>query len=496
MQKHVLSKSTFIRGLKCSKSLYLNKHNRDLKDELSEMQKAIFNQGDMVGELAQQLFPNGIDCTTKTFYNFEDAIKKTQLCIHGGKKVIYEAAFQFNGVLAILDILVKNENGWKAYEVKSSTSISKTHINDAAIQSYVIENSGLKLEDVFIVHINNKYVKKNELDLEKLFTVTSVKDEISKIEMDISKEIENQKKILNQKDIPPKDIGPHCTSPYNCDFIGNCWENIPKYSVFDISNLSQEKKFDLFKKGILKIDDIPTDYPLSKNQKIQVSCEQSNEKIINEIKISNFISELQLPLYYLDFETFSSAVPIFNNSKPYEHMVFQFSLHIQKERNGKTTHYEHLAVADGSDPRLNFIKNLIKSCRGSGDIIVYNKSFESSKIKQLAEAFPEYEIELKQLISRIKDLMVPFQKKWYYKKEMKGSYSIKNVLPAMINNLSYESLTIKEGGMASHTFSQMMSGTFKGNNQNARKDLLEYCKLDTLAMVEILNKLTLEVKCI
>ena len=489
MQKHVLSKSTFIRGLKCSKSLYLNKHRKDLKDELSDMQKAIFNQGDMVGELAQQLFPNGVDCTTKTFYNFEEALKKTQLCIQEGKKIIYEAAFQFNGVLAVLDILVKDQDGWKAYEVKSSTSVSTTHINDAAIQAYVIENSGIKLEDIFIVHINNKYVKDGEIEINKLFSINSVKDKISNSPLNIKQEIEKQKLILKQKNIPEKAIGAHCKSPYNCDFIGNCWENIPLYSVFDISNLSQEKKFNLQSKGILKIENIPDDYPLSKNQKIQVSCEKEDERLIDKEKLSSFISDLQYPLYYLDFETFSSAVPIFNYSKPYEHMVFQFSLHIQKEKNGKTEHFEHLAIADGTDPRINFINALIKFCTGKGNVIVYNKGFESSKIEQLAIAFPKHKKELQQIISRIRDLMIPFQKKWYYDKKMKGSHSIKNVLPAMINDLSYENLSIKDGGMASHTFSQMMSGTFKGDNETTRKYLLEYCKLDTLAMVEIVNKL-------
>ena len=170
-------------------------------------------------------------------------------------------------------------------------------------------------------------------------------------------------------------------------------------------------------------------------------------------------------------------------------MVFQFSLHIQKEKNGETEHYEHLAKADGTDPRINFIKALIKFCAGTGSVIVYNKGFESSKIEQLAIAFPEFKNELQQIISRIKDLMIPFQKKWYYNKNMKGSHSIKNVLPAMVNNLSYESLSIKDGGMASHTFSQMMSGTFEGDAESTRKYLLDYCKLDTLAMVEILNKL-------
>ena len=177
-------------------------------------------------------------------------------------------------------------------------------------------------------------------------------------------------------------------------------------------------------------------------------------------------------------------------------MVFQFSLHIQNERNGRTEHYEHLANADGSDPRINFIIDLIKFCKGNGNVIVYNRGFESGKIEQLATAFPAYKKELKHIVSRIKDLMIPFQKKWYYNKKMKGSYSIKNVLPAMINDLSYNNLSIKDGGMASHTFSQMMSGTFKGDNETSRKDLLEYCKLDTLAMVEILNKLNLLVNSV
>ena len=489
MQNHILSKSTYIRGLKCAKSLYLNKHKKHLRDELSPMQKAIFNQGNLVGELAQKLFPKGVDCTSQTFYNFNDALLKTKKAIEDNVNVIYEAAFQHNGVLAILDILVKDKQGWKAYEVKSGTSISSTYIKDAAVQSYVIENCQIKLEDFFIVHINNKYIRKENLELDKLFTITSVNEKIKQLTNEVPENIAKQKAILEKTKAPEIKIGPHCTAPYTCDFMGNCWKEIPEYSIFDVSNLNQDKKFDLFNSGTTLISEIPEKFPLSKNQSIQVSCEINQGEIIAKDQLNLFLAELSYPLYFLDFETFSSAVPIFKDSKPYQQIVFQYSLHIQEKEDEAPRHYEYLAQSEKTDPRKNFAKSLVEHCKGNGSIIVYNKSFESSVIRQLAKLFPEYNTELLQINERIKDLMIPFQKKWYYNYKMKGSYSIKAVLPAMINELSYEDLTIKDGGIASHTFAQMINGSFEGNTEKARENLLAYCKLDTLAMVEILNKL-------
>jgi hypothetical protein len=191
----------------------------------------------------------------------------------------------------------------------------------------------------------------------------------------------------------------------------------------------------------------------------------------------------------MDFETFSTAVPIFDKSKPYQQLVFQYSLHIKSAANGELIHKEFLAETNGNDPRIPFIEKLIADCGTKGDILVYNIGFERGKLNDLALIFPKYSAGINKIIERLKDLMVPFQQRWYYSPAMQGSYSIKKVLPALVPELSYDDLNISEGGTASNTFAAMLMGEFEGDVALTRKDLLEYCKLDTLAMVEILNKL-------
>jgi predicted RecB family nuclease len=488
MQKHILSKSSFLKGLQCEKALYLSKFHRELKDDLSAQKEAIFAQGNNVGQLSQRLFPGGIDCSPETVFDFQQAVLRTKDEIENGATIIYEAAFQFNEVLVALDILVKDEEGWKAYEVKSSTSVSNIYELDASVQYYTITNSGIELKDISIVHINNQYVKNGEIDVSQLFNIVSVKEKVMEILPKLPEQIDYLKNILKQKEIPNKEIGSHCSSPYQCDFVGHCWKEIPDYSVFDISRLKTEKKFQLYKNGILHLKDIPEEFPLSAQQKMQVHAEKSNETIINKPAIRNFINQLNFPLYYLDFETFANAIPVLDNSRPYQQLVFQYSLHIENQ-NEKVDHYEYLAEIDGSDPREKFVNQLIKDCGKSGDIIVYNIGFEKSKIAELSKLYPQFQEELNNIIDRLVDLMIPFQNKWYYTPEMKGSYSIKKVLPALVPELSYSNLEISEGGTASNTFAEMFSGEFSGDIAKTRHDLLEYCKLDTFAMVEIMKRL-------
>ena len=488
MEKHVLSKSTFIKGLQCSKALYYHKHSRELRDDLSAAQEAIFIQGTSVGELAQQLFPGGVDCSPESYFDFQAAVIRTREEIARGNKVIYEAAFQFDGVLAALDILVKHEDGWRAYEVKSSTGITETYELDATIQYFTIVNSGVALKDISIVHINNQYVKNGPIDVHQLFTIESVKESVLKLLPSIPNQVRMLKKVLQQPEAPVVDIGPHCSSPYRCDFAGHCWKNIPEYSVFNISRLKAEKKFDLYKKSILHLKDIPDDYPLNDNQWMQVHSEVRNETFINETAIRSFVKELEYPIYHLDFETFTSAVPIFDGSRPYQQLVFQYSLHIEY-KDGTLEHKEYLADTNGEDPRVKFIEQLINDCGSSGDVLVYNAAFERDKLCGLIDFAPKYRIAIQNIIDRIRDLMNPFQQRWYYTPEMKGSYSIKYVLPALVPELSYKALNIQEGGTASNTFTQMLKGTFTGNVEQTRKDLLAYCELDTYAMVRILRVL-------
>ena len=221
---------------------------------------------------------------------------------------------------------------------------------------------------------------------------------------------------------------------------------------------------------------------------LQVQSEVNGTTHIDIEEIRNFTNGLIYPLYFLDFETIGPAVPKYNGSRPYQQLVFQYSLHIQETLTSVIEHREYLADPT-KDPRIGFIEQLIQDCGTSGDILVYNIGFERGKLNDLIEAFPNYSIQLRGVINRLKDLMIPFQQKWYYKPEMKGSYSIKNVLPALVPELSYNDLEIKEGGTASNTFLSMVNGSFEGNTEEAREQLLEYCKRDTFAMVKIIERL-------
>ncbi len=490
MEKAILSKSTFIRGLQCEKALYLYKHNYNLRDETPPQLQAIFSQGTNVGILAQDLFPDGVDASPSSYYKLQESVFKTIEFIKNGEQIIYEATFQYNGVIAALDILVKDDDGWKAYEVKSSTSVSDTYIMDAAIQYYTIVNSGIDLKDISIVHINNQYVKNGNIDIHELFTVESVYDKVFDVLPSIPNQIAQFKIVIAQKDVPVMEIGSHCNNPYSCDFKGQCWNHIPDYSIFNISRLTTDKKLDLYNQGIITFNQLDLNSaPLNEKQRIQVISELEQKTFIDKLNIKNFVNGLEYPIYHLDFETMTSAVPIYNNSRPYQQLVFQYSLHIE-QKNGEIKHKEYLAEANPTiDPRAIFVEQLIKDCGTYGDVLVYNVGFERGKLNDLIALYPEYSNEINNITSRLKDLMTPFQKKWYYTPEMKGSYSIKYVLPALVPELSYQDLEIKEGGTASNTFTQMVTGNFQGDIEKTRIDLLDYCKLDTYAMVKILEKL-------
>jgi len=488
MVAHLLSKSSFIKGLQCEKHLYLYKYHYNEMDELSEMQKAIFQRGTNVGELAQQLFPGGTVATKGSPPNYNKGLQKTGDLIKQGEQIIYEAAFQFNKVLSIADIIVKEKDRWNIYEVKSSTSISETYLNDAALQYYVISNSGIEINDFSIVYINNQYIRKGELDLNELFMNESVLEYILPLQNFVEENVERLKKVISKKEMPDIDIGEHCHNPYTCGFFNYCREHIPDDSIFDFSAMHLKKKYELYSDGIIKLDDIPDDYSLNKNNGIQLEVYKSGEPLIDKDAIENFLSNLNYPLFFMDFETFQPAVPLYDNSKPYQQILFQYSVHLKENEDGELKHFEFLAE-QGEDPRTKFIEGLLNDTKGEGDIVVFNKSFEITRLKEISRDFPQYADEIEKLILRIKDLMIPFQRKYYYAPEMKGSYSIKAVLPALVPELSYNELEINEGGLASITFESLQVETDMMIIAEKREQLLEYCKLDTLAMVRILEKL-------
>jgi hypothetical protein len=482
--KYLLSKSSYIKGIQCEKQLYLYKYHYDWMDEVSESQQLVFDRGHNVGELAQKLFPGGVKAAEDPRKPGE-AIERTTELIESGAKVIYEAAFGFDEILVIADIIVWDGKKWNIYEVKSSTKISDTYYRDAAVQYYVISNC-LNVKDISIVYINNQYKRNGELEIEKLFNIESVKKIVSELQELTKSEIKRLKKVLKGKDFPKIGIGPHCSDPYQCSFWGHCWKDIPDYSVFNIAGLKGEKKFELYGLGCLKLDEVPEDYPLSKMQRLQIDSHIENKTFIDKENIKSFLSTIKYPVYYMDFETFMPAVPMFNQTRPYQMITFQYSLHYQKNEGSKVEHFEFLAETEG-DPRIPFIEKLLKDTAKPGVILVYNKAFEITRLREIAADFPKYTKEIEERIERIIDLMLPFQKKYYYTPDMQGSYSIKSVLPALVPELSYENMEIADGGSASAAFESLYYEKDVFKIKEIRENLLKYCGMDTMAMVEIMK---------
>ncbi len=487
MTKNVLSKSTFLRGLQCHKSLYLNQHQRNLRDAISSEQQAIFATGREVGILAQGLFPGGVQSKPPNSFEFQRAVEVTGELIAAGKDIIYEAAFRHEQVLALVDILVRDGDDWRAYEVKSSTSVKDVYLPDAAIQYYTIRGQGIQLADISIVHLNTDYVRHGELDLGQLFTVVSVLSEVNALQTEMPDLVADLKGVLDGGIVPDIPIGPQCNDPYPCDFIGHCWSGVPEYSVFNVTRLSEEKAFELYRDGIVHTEDIPGNFPLGEAAANQVQSDKSGLTRIADVAIHAFLETMNYPLYFLDFETFNPAIPSFEGTKPYRQIPFQYSLHRKESSSADLEHGGFLAEA-GVDPRLPLIESMLSELEGPGDIVVYS-SFEAGRIKDLAEQFPEHSEALLDLLERLVDLMQPFRDRAYYAPEMHGSYSIKVVLPALVPDLSYEGLAISDGGAAMRAYIDLADEKDPKRIASIRNDLWEYCKLDTLAMVRILEKL-------
>jgi hypothetical protein len=315
-----------------------------------------------------------------------------------------------------------------------------------------------------------------------------VLDEIIPLQKFVRENVKRLKNVLNKKEMPEIDIGEHCYNPYVCGFYNYCRKHIPENSVFELSGVHLSKKYEMYRNGIISLDEIPDDFQLPKNAKLQLDIFRKGYDFIDVESIKSFLHDIKYPLYYMDFETFQPAIPMFENSRPYMQIPFQYSLHYKESKNSALKHFEFLAEAKG-DPRIPFIENLLRDTSEPGNILVYNKTFEITRLREIAESFPKYKKQIQKLIDRIIDLIIPFQKKFYYTNEMKGSYSIKYVLPALVPELNYNNLPINEGGLASLTFESLYEETDENLVDEKRKQLLEYCKLDTFAMVKILEKL-------
>jgi hypothetical protein len=483
-----LSKSTFVRGCKCLKSLYLYKFHYELRDQVSQQQQALFDQGHEVGMLARQLFPVGKDASVTPSYDYAASVKRTQQILESGCKTVYEAGFMFNNVYAAADILVIRRDGWYLYEVKSSTSVKEYHTLDAALQYYLLKNLGYPVKEVSIVCINNEYVRQGAVEPEKLFNIHDITAEAIGLQDYVEDQLETMQQMLKKGVEPECGPGRQCSEFYLCDFHGLCWKKFDEaeYSVTKISRIG-DKLWDLVNNNIYCQSQIPSEYylrKLSPLQQQQVSCTlQQTSPQPNTREVRKFLNHVSSPVSFLDFETISTAIPLFDGVRPYQQVPFQFSLHCDNG-TGEYCHYEYLG--DGkTDPRLELIKQLLASLPPKGSVLVYYMPFEKARLQELAESFPQYKKQLNAISERLVDLIIPFRERYVYHHKMNGSASIKSVLPALFAELDYSKLKISDGSIASLAYLNLSCLGDKKEIASTRENLLEYCKMDTWAMVEL-----------
>jgi hypothetical protein len=445
----MLSKSKFMRGLNCVKSLWLYVHKKNER-YIDEATQSVFARGTDVGEIARQYFPGGKMVMLEDYPDYKSAYRTKQY-IASGEEIIYEATFVYNNTLVAVDILIKRNGAWHLIEFKSTNSIKEAHIIDAAVQYHVIMGCGIPLEDVSVMHMNREYIRQGELDIKKLFCYESVLTEVVNLQENIAENITFFLQVEKQSHEPVVEMGKQCTTPYHCDFMRYCKKNPNLFSAIEKKELCNDPKIDL-------------------------------------MEINIFLDEIAYPLYFFDFETIMPCIPMFDMSRPYQQIPFQYSLHYKQDKTEEIEHFEHLAQTDG-DPRIGLIKQLIDNTKRAGSILVYNIGFERARLKEMQRDFPEYLEALENIILRLRDLMTIFRKPQYFTESMEGKYSIKNLLPDLCPELSYSNLEIKKGEDASGAFLSLYEEKEPKKINETRENLLNYCKMDTYAMVKILEVL-------
>ena len=482
-----LSKSKYCECVQCNKMLWLDKNHPEEKQELDNEQ--VLDNGTEVGILAKDLFGPSIDIEFNKDLN--KMIIDTKKELEKDKVIVTEASFNYNNNFCSVDILKKDNDKYELYEVKSSTEVKDIYLHDASYQYYVLTKLGLNVTKVSIVYINSDYVREENLELDKLFIIKDITD----IALSKLKEVENKIKEINnymkQEKEPKDDIGMHCVKPYDCPFFKYCTKHLPEQNIFNIRGMPNRSKFKLYHEGIYDYNSL-LNTKLNPKYKEQIEYElYDKEPKINIDKINGFLKTLSYPLYFLDFETYQESIPQYIGVKPYEQIPFQYSLHYIEKEDGKLLHKEYLSKPN-IDPRRSLAESLVKDIPENVCTIAYNMMFEKMVIKNLAKQYPDLSNHLMNIHDNMKDLMIPFKDREYYTKEMYGSYSIKYVLPALFPNdpsLDYHNLEgVHNGSEAMNTFANL-GKLSKEEQERVRKNLLEYCKLDTYAMVKIWDKL-------
>ena len=482
-RKKRLSKSDYLAGLQCSKHLWLriNEPETDELEKDNELE-ALFEQGRKVGALARTYVPGGT-LIDYPYYAVDDKLRATKRAFDEGVQVIYEAAFAVEGLFVAIDILERTPDGFSVTEVKSSTKVKDEHLQELALQAYVLRQCGIQVSKLQVMHLNRDCAYPN---LENLFKREDVTEDIRPLIEKVEAATRAQSEVLSGS-LPVVQIGAHCSAPYDCAFKSRCWADVPSHHVTTLHAMRAKKAFDLVEQGFTTIQDLPSDFSLSKTAERQRRA-VIEDRLIVEPTLVDALKDFPSSIGFLDFETVGLAIPMWEGCRPYDAIPVQFSF-CALQPDGKLVHSEWLA--DGpADPREDLALALIEACRGVEKIAAYNAPFEAKALDRLAQANPQLANELQGIKIRLIDLL-PIVREHVYHPDFGGSFGLKNVFPALTDDHIYEGLEISDGTSASWLLQSLLFGASQAQEEKMRLrlGLLTYCRADTESLAKLFVKL-------
>ena len=501
-----LSKSRYTAFCQCPKNLWLKVYKPE-EAPVDEALQARFEQGNVVGDLAMGLFGDYKEANAKKPDGSLDLgmmVEQTRQWMQEGVENICEASFALEGHYCAVDILRKTADGWAIYEVKSSSfpefngqeARLEKYAPDIAYQKWLLTQCGVNVTGTYLVCLNSGYVRQGELDIQQLFVVNDLKELVDNELLNVPARVSQAIKVINSEQEPDIDLSECCMKPYGCAFLDYCkrQHGVFSPSVFDLYGVgfSFKKKLDSYHQGQITFEDLrSTD--IGSIQNMQIEAALTGKEFINPDGIRKFLEKITYPIYFLDFETMQDAVPQYDGAKVYAQITFQYSLHIKPSATADYEHREFLAPSDGNDPRRSLAEQLCKDIPKEVCTLAYNKMFECGRIRELAKLYPDLSDHLLNIADHIIDLIEPFRAGDYYVPAMGGSFSIKSVLPALFPGdpeLDYHNLDdrCQNGGDAMTIFPRIKDMAPE-EAKASREALLQYCKLDTWAMVKVWEKL-------
>ncbi len=485
-----LSKSKIIAFRQCPKRLWLEIHHPELRED-SASTLASYQVGHQVGAVAKRIYDPenlGVEIDAQA-EGYETAFARSARLLAESRAPIFEAGLKIEGALAFADVMLpvgpKGRGAWRMVEVKSSTSVKDYHHDDIAVQTFIAQAAGVKLKSVALACIDSSWVYPGGGDYRGLLVETDLTEEAIGRAGDVRKWLAEAQQIAAQTTEPVIAVGEQCEVPFACGFCNYCNRDKPQteFPVAWLPHFSATKRSQLAAMGIDDLRRVPDDM-LNDRQKLVKDHTLKGAVYFDAIGAAADLEPYGLPACFLDFETIMFAVPIWQGTRPYQHIPFQFSVHTVA-RNRTLAHADFLDLS-GEDPSESFAKALIASCGSEGPIYVYNAGFESARISELARRFPALAESLQGLITRLVDLL-PIARNRFYHPSQQGSWSIKAVLPAAVPELSYDGLDgVKDGSMAMNAYGEAISPeTTAQRKSEIHRQLLAYCRLDTFALVRL-----------